>query len=730
MKKRITSIMLAGFMLIGCVTSAACGDKESTGSIYGTESAEEILTREQWVIGLGSMFGMNEYQIEEPYFTDVEQTAEVYPFLQSCAEWGIFEEVGVAFEPEANVTREYAIQTAVMAAEVLEHTIDGNIYDACVPYAVEQGILESDKAEYLEEYITYAEGQEILDWAVAEYQNREFVEYANVELEENLIDMSDMDIEIEDNGDYLTIPADTMDNLHTGDVFIIPGDVYSPDGIAKKVVSVTVDAEGNQIVETTEPEIEEIYEEIEFAVRAIPEAEDVIVAEGVTIATVEDSSTVYARSASVDGIPQVYTGNNVDGQMENCAKKGLSLNLEVDIEKGKPSYSGDFQTSLGNFALDAEKWDTPDQEKIGELLKKSSLIYQPAPDKEAPKIDKIENKFEGGYEITGAIRIENLYIDMEKSGSDEILLKINYDATTELSIKGEINEEFSIATVPVKTPIPGVTVAIKIGCYIDANGELQFTFKVENVTTVGYANGNVKKVSTTSAMANEVKVAIELEPGVSLAAEAQFFGVRIIDAKVKAGVKIDCSSAVEERIVQEKDKLEKEAVWILKVELLYPLVTIQVGNSEEDKDERESVWSIKFTWEVVGENGAIQPAKKTVYEEEFILFTTKEDAEDTEQVEDTETEAGYELIGIDTYALGMQVGEFATISVTSVPEGYSASDLRWTSDNAAVATVSDGVVTAVGEGVTTVTVSTSDGVHQMTCTVVVDSDEQVEFNSL
>lgn len=126
MKKRIISILLIFVLLISFVLSAACGVKET--DVNGTELSEETLSREQWIIGLGAVFGMNEYTTEEPFFTDVDSLAEVYPYLQSCAEWGVFEKTGDAFRPEEPVTREYAVQTAVMAAEVLNTSSDENVY--------------------------------------------------------------------------------------------------------------------------------------------------------------------------------------------------------------------------------------------------------------------------------------------------------------------------------------------------------------------------------------------------------------------------------------------------------------------------------------------------------------------------------------------------------------------------------------------------------------------------
>ena len=60
----------------------------SSENAEGTEIADEILTREQWIIGLGSAFGMNDYVTEQLFFTDVDSTEEVYPFYSPVLSGG------------------------------------------------------------------------------------------------------------------------------------------------------------------------------------------------------------------------------------------------------------------------------------------------------------------------------------------------------------------------------------------------------------------------------------------------------------------------------------------------------------------------------------------------------------------------------------------------------------------------------------------------------------------
>ena len=61
----------------------------------------------------------------------------------------------------------------------------------------------------------------------------------------------------------------------------------------------------------------------------------------------------------------------------------------------------------------------------------------------------------------------------------------------------------------------------------------------------------------------------------------------------------------------------------------------------------------------------------------------------------------------------------ATLVATIAPNDATDKSVTWTSDNDAVATVADGLVTAVGVGNTTITVTTTDGNLTATCAVEV-----------
>ena len=76
-------------------------------------------------------------------------------------------------------------------------------------------------------------------------------------------------------------------------------------------------------------------------------------------------------------------------------------------------------------------------------------------------------------------------------------------------------------------------------------------------------------------------------------------------------------------------------------------------------------------------------------------------------------------VTLDPTELTLTVGDKETLTATVAPADATNKSVTWESDNTSVATVADGVVTAVAEGTCTITATTVDGGFTATCDVTV-----------
>ncbi len=106
--------------------------------------------------------------------------------------------------------------------------------------------------------------------------------------------------------------------------------------------------------------------------------------------------------------------------------------------------------------------------------------------------------------------------------------------------------------------------------------------------------------------------------------------------------------------------------------------------------------------------------KNAKADEEYILTTT-----------DVRTDVSVTEVTLNQTELTLRVGEIAALAAALEPESAVDKTLTWSSDAEGVATVEDGVVTAVAEGNATITVTTANG-RTAVCTVTVEAIEEAD----
>lgn len=125
-------------------------------------------------------------------------------------------------------------------------------------------------------------------------------------------------------------------------------------------------------------------------------------------------------------------------------------------------------------------------------------------------------------------------------------------------------------------------------------------------------------------------------------------------------------------------------------------------------------------------NTTVSIWQKFVYDSNLEEMTTT--ATDTVTFTITEPSTNVPVTGVtlNQTALSLGVGSSSTLTATVAPDNATNKAVTWTTDNAEVATVADGVVTAVAEGTATITATTADGSFTASCTVTVTAAATAE----
>ena len=94
----------------------------------------------------------------------------------------------------------------------------------------------------------------------------------------------------------------------------------------------------------------------------------------------------------------------------------------------------------------------------------------------------------------------------------------------------------------------------------------------------------------------------------------------------------------------------------------------------------------------------------------------------TIKVKATAVDVHVTSVSLDKTNVSLKVGETETLIATVAPGNANNKSVTWSSSNSSVATVTNGVVKAIGEGTATITVTTTDGGKTATALVTVTKD--------
>lgn len=765
------------------------------------------LTRGQWIEQLAATFGMDDFEKDEAYFSDVPATDSIYTAAQSCYEWNVLRDIGKKLKKNDGASLEFAVSTAIYATGVdLSNEVGKNDREKAINYAVENGIIPSG-LNY-SKWVTAEQSQELLSAAQLAYLNQSFTPVDKVKFLDTVSDQRNSnELTAINEGEYLI----RNKKPNVGDVLIAPGTPENPDGVAIKITEITDNGDGTYTVKTCTPELYEVFDEVEYAGVAIPKFEDIIPADGVQITqgstvspvsyqTDEDVSykTMALNYTSTDK-PVVATLGSLSNDSDiiplgigDSKETALSFTATCNFTKGtvsiNPAWSNasinieQLLTGSGSATPNKGSDDQYNESLVsGEWFKKTSVF----PDKNLfgknpydndkaiedyksgkisadelrnalkksqtkdglEKTPNITNKFSGGYEIVGSVSISDLYfipkyklktakvlgIDTGvPTGIESFSIETNYSVSASLSVKGKLENELTVCSIPVSLGGVG-TLKFDLIIYAELNGEIAVKASISNNTKTEYSSGKTKKTTTQSSSAS-AEANLEFETGPKIKAKLSLCAIPFIDAGVSAAVKVKSSGAIKYSTdwseTDDNFVINRKTTMGYNLDLYVPIVKLSIGT---DKSTLANKLNIKFTWTLVGAEGSNAPLKAVevnLLDDEVIIWQDSQTLPKNEGKEESSSgdnqSSGQSPGGnmqISSYYINLMPGEETAIEL-DYPNGYGADDFKWSTSDKNVVTVKNGKLVAKKSGSAIVKAESKDGKYYANCAVYVGENKK------
>ena len=261
-----------------------------------------------------------------------------------------------------------------------------------------------------------------------------------------------------------------------------------------------------------------------------------------------------------------------------------------------------------------------------------------------------------------------------------------------------------------------VAVALVALAFISCKQEVQPTGVKLNQTTLALETGATANLIATVEPAGAVgsvswsstnDVVASVADGVVTAKSA---GSATITAKIST-FSATCTVTVTDPYVKVTSvTLDKTSLDLVEGDAAQLTATVAPDNATDKAVNWKSSDTKVATVSASGEVVAVAEGKATI-------TATAGDASASCEVAVAKKVIAVESISLNETALELTEGETATLTATVLPENATDKTVTWTSDTPAVATVADGVVTAVAEGTAKITAKAGDA--SVLCTVTV-----------
>jgi len=322
------------------------------------------------------------------------------------------------------------------------------------------------------------------------------------------------------------------------------------------------------------------------------------------------------------------------------------------------------------------------------------------------KNNKTEIAVDENLQLTASVLPENTTDSLIWSSSDETIATVNNAGLVTAKNAGDViitttsGSKSSTYQIKVIIPVKGVKLN-------DSELLKKLTESVQLVATIEPNNATNKTVTWTSS--NEEIATVDQNGFVTpIKAGTVIITVETVDGKYKASCKITFKNIIESI---EIEGIENDIY-------VGDLVELKVNINPEDALYDNIVWSIETTDKASLEENVLTALKPGI-------VTVKVSVDGLEKTLELVINSNIKITFDNEESTTLSVGETLQINAQVTPASASNLPINWSSSNEVVATVSDGLVTTLRHGKTTITATVFDNdveISKSTEIIVTSSD--------
>lgn len=306
------------------------------------EKRSQTVTRIQWVGMLIDSLDYEKSTSEEGYFDDVE--AENFTMAQTAAEYGLFDINEPDCRPLEPATREFVAVTAAVVLglggepEASFSDLSSHPNENRICLAVDYGLVSGhNKTFNPSKATTLPECKQAItkiEELLAPLKTNE--ENTFVKLRPELVDLNHAadasSIQFfDEEAMRLNVSSEAASKLKEGSVYLLPPTRKYPEGIARKVKSITISGDTAEI-QNEIPSLDEVIEDFHVEGEFYPDFSNAEWADGVAVeSTTENSETPAIAPMSLTNITKGTPGSKIKLKL-NLNDNGMKITGSTELE--------------------------------------------------------------------------------------------------------------------------------------------------------------------------------------------------------------------------------------------------------------------------------------------------------------------------------------------------------------------------------------------------------------